>query len=66
MTEHSTVVKAIELKLKQAIEGQITTTMKTAEMEKAKYMKSVENISELSNKINGYLEKFDKIKEEMD
>ncbi len=39
--------------------------MKEAETEKTKYIKACENVKELSTKINGFMEKFDKIKDEM-
>ena len=65
MEGHGKVIQGIEKKLREAIEGSITKTLKQAEREKAKFMKSVENVKELSEKINGFTEKFDKIKEEM-
>jgi hypothetical protein len=51
--------------LKQTIEGTIQKTLKEAESEKTKYLKACENVKDLSTKIAGYMEKFDKIKDEM-
>lgn len=65
MEGHGKVIQDIEKKLRLAIEGSITNTLKSAEKEKGKFLKSCENVKELSDKINGYAEKFDKIKEEM-
>ena len=65
MESHGKVMQDVEKKLKQAIEGGITKTLKLAEQEKSKFAKSCENVKELSERINGYMEKFDKIKEEM-
>ena len=65
MEGHSKVIQGIEKKLKQTIEGTISKTLKEAETEKNKYNKACANVSELTTKINGYMEKFDKIKEEM-
>lgn len=65
MDSHTLVVRGIEKKLKDAIEGSISKTLKEAEAEKFKFQRSCDNVSELSQKINGFMEKFDKIKEEM-
>lgn len=65
MDIHGKVITGIEKKLREAIEGSITKTLKQAEKEKAKFLKSCENVKELTDKINGYAEKFDKIKDEM-
>jgi hypothetical protein len=65
MEGHGKLILDIEKKLKQTIEGTISKTLKEAEVEKNKYMKACENVKELSTKINGYMEKFDKIKDEM-
>ena len=65
MDLHGKVITNIEKKLREAIEGSITKTLKQAEKEKAKFLKSCENVKELTDKINGYAEKFDKIKDEM-
>lgn len=65
MESHGKLMQSVEKKLKEAIEGSITTTLKQAESEKALFTRSCENVKELGDKINGYMEKFVKIKEEM-
>ncbi len=65
MESHGKVIQEIEKKLKVAIDGSISKTLKQAEVEKGKFIKSCANVQELSGKINGFMEKFDKIKEDM-
>lgn len=65
MDTHSKVVQDIEKKLRVAIDGSISKALKEAEGEKLKFQRSCDNVAELSQKINGFMEKFDKIKEEM-
>ena len=59
MEGHSKAFQQIEKKLKVAIDGSITKTIKEAEGEKQKFLKSCNNVQELSSKINGFMEKFD-------
>lgn len=65
MESHGKVIQDIEKKLKVAIDGSISKTLKQAETEKTKFMKACQNVQDLSQKINGFMEKFDKIKDEM-
>jgi len=65
MESHGKTVTEIERKLKETIDGTIPKTIKEAETEKARFMKACDNVKELSTKINGYMAKFDQIKEEM-
>jgi septal ring factor EnvC (AmiA/AmiB activator) len=55
MDGHSKQFQEIEKKLKTAIDGSITKTIKEAETEKAKFLKSCGNVQELSEKINGFM-----------
>ena len=65
MDSHGKLMQEVEKKLKTTIEGTITKTLKEAETEKAKFQRSCDNVAELSGKINSFMEKFDKIKDEM-
>jgi NifU-like protein involved in Fe-S cluster formation len=65
MDTHGKTISEIEKKLKQTIDGTVNKTIKEAEAEKAKYMKVTENVKDLSEKINGFMTKFDTIKTEM-
>ena len=51
--------------MKATIEGTVTKTLKEAESEKGKFMRVCESVKDLSEKINGYMKKFDEIKDEM-
>lgn len=48
MEGHSKQFQEIEKKLKTAIDGSITKTIKEAEKEKQQFMKSCNNVQELS------------------
>jgi len=65
MDTHGKTISEIEKKLKQTIDGTVTKTIKEAEAEKAKFMKVTDNVKDLSDKINGFMTKFDGIKTEM-
>ena len=65
MDIHSKTIMEIERKLKNTIEGTVSKTIKEAESEKAKFMKACDQVKDLSSKINGYMAKFDQIKDEM-
>ena len=65
MDSHSKMIGDIEKKLKATIEGTVTKTLKEAESEKGKFMRVCESVKDLSEKINGYMKKFDEIKDEM-
>ena len=65
MESHGKIMQDVEKKLKNAIEGGITKTLKQAENEKQRFQKACDAVKGLSEKINGYMEKFDNIKEEM-
>jgi hypothetical protein len=65
MDLHGKAISEIEKKLKNTIEGTVTKTIKEAEVEKSRFFKASENVLDLSGKINGYMEKFDQIKNEM-
>ncbi|CDW74702.1 UNKNOWN [Stylonychia lemnae] len=65
MESHGKIIQEIEKKLKHTIDGSINKTVKEAEQEKTKFQKSCNNVAELSNKINDFMQKFDKIKDEM-
>lgn len=65
MDLHGKSIMLIEKKLKNTIEGTVTKTIKEAEDEKARFFKASESVLDLSGKINGYMEKFDQIKNEM-
>jgi chromosome segregation ATPase len=56
---------AIEGKFKGELEKRISTVIKKAEDEKAKYDKATNNVSELSDHIKNYMEKFETLKEDM-
>lgn len=47
------------------IDNKLGKLAKNADDEKTKVLKSVENIKELTSKIQGYMQKFDNLKEEM-
>ena len=65
MDSHQKVILDIEKKLKATIEGTVTKTIKEADAEKNKFMNVCEKVTELSQKINEYMKKFDEIKDEM-
>jgi DNA repair ATPase RecN len=65
MDVHGKFIGEIEKRLKSTIEGSLNSTIKQAEAEKAKFMKVVTNTKELTQKINGFMQKFDQIKDEM-
>lgn len=65
MDTHGKMISDLEKKLKSTIEGTVTKTIKEAEAEKAKFSRVCENVKELSSKINGFMQKFDLIKDEM-
>jgi predicted nucleic acid-binding Zn-ribbon protein len=65
MESHGKFIGEIEKKLKSTIEGTLTSTIKQAEAEKAKFMAVVNNTKELTIKINNFMQKFDLIKDEM-
>ena len=65
MDVHGKAMGEIEKKLKQTIEGTVTRTIKEAETEKERYMGVCDRVKDLSTKINGYMQKFDQIKDEM-
>ena len=65
MDEHGKTITEIERKLKNTIDGTVTKTIKEAENEKAKFVKVSESVKDLSTKINGFMGKFDDIKNEM-
>lgn len=65
MDEHGKTITEIERKLKNTIDGTVTKTIKEAESEKAKFVKVSESVKDLSTKINGFMGKFDDIKNEM-
>jgi len=65
MDVHGKFIGEIEKRLKSTIEGSLNSTIKYAEAEKAKFMKVVTNTKELTQKINGFMQKFDQIKDEM-
>lgn len=55
----------MEKKLKDAIEGSVGRTLKQANIEKQNFMMACSEVQELSKKINGFLKKFDEIKDTM-
>jgi len=55
----------VEKKLKDAIEGSVGRTLKQANIEKQNFMMACSEVQELSKKINGFLKKFDEIKDTM-
>lgn len=65
MDTHGKTIGEIEKKLKQTIDGTVTKTIKEAEAEKAKFLKVNDSVKDLSEKINGFMTKFDDIKTEM-
>lgn len=65
MDTHGKTISEIEKKLKQTIDGTVTKTIKEAEAEKAKFLKVTESVKDLSDRINGFMKKFDDIKTEM-
>lgn len=65
MDNHGKLIGEIEKKLKLTIEGTLTSTIKQAESEKAKFMAVANNTKELTVKINNFMQKFDQIKDEM-
>jgi chromosome segregation ATPase len=65
MDTHGKAISEIEKKLKQTIDGTVTKTIKEAEAEKAKYTKVNDSVKDLTEKINGFMTKFDDIKTEM-
>lgn len=65
MDVHGKLIGEIEKKLKSTIEGTLNTSIKQAEAEKAKLVRAVEKTQELTTKINGFMQKFDQIKDEM-
>lgn len=65
MEGHGKLMQEIEKKLKTTIDGSINKTLQEAEKEKSAFQKSCNNVAELTAKINDFMQKFDKIKEEM-
>jgi chromosome segregation ATPase len=65
MDTHGKAIQEIEKKLKNTIDGTVSKTLKEAESEKAKFTRVADRVKELSTQINGYMKKFDEIKEEM-
>ncbi len=65
MDVHSKFIQSIEKKLKETISAAITKPLQDADKEKQNFLKAVDNVKEISNKINSFMEKFDKIKDEM-
>ena len=65
MDVHGKTMQEIEKKLKTTIEGTVSKTIKEAEAEKTRFLKVCDNVKELSVKINGFMTKFDQIKDEM-
>jgi len=65
MDAHGKTISEIEKKLKSTIDSTVTKTIREAETEKAQFLEVSEKVKDLSTKINGYMQKFDQIKEEM-
>lgn len=65
MEVHGKQIGEIEKKLKNTIESTVSKTIKEAEAEKAKFLTVCDSVKDLSGKINGYMQKFDAIKDEM-
>ena len=55
----------IETKFKGELETRIGSIIKKAEDEKKKYDKAVSNVSELSDQIKTFMQKFETLKEEI-
>ena len=65
MDTHGKTILEIEKKLKNTIEGTVSKTIKEAEAEKAKFVSVCDRVKDLSTQINGFMTKFDQIKDEM-
>ena len=65
MKEHQASVKQLEGRLKSVIDGPIQQTLKEVEAAKSRLSVANDRVTELNNKINGYVEKFEHIKVEM-
>ena len=58
-------MSVIESKFKGELETRIGSIIKKAEDEKKKYDKAVSNVSELSDQIKTFMQKFETLKEEI-
>lgn len=65
MDQHGKFIQNIEKRLKDVISDTISKPLQEAEKAKASFLKACENVKELSVRINGFMEKFDKIKDDM-
>ena len=65
MADYKVIIEKIQVKNKDLIEKRLGKIAKQADEEKAKVIKSVENVKELTTKIQGYMQKFDKLKDSM-
>ena len=65
MNVHQQKMGVIETKFKGELETRIGSIIKKAEDEKKKYDKAVSNVSELSDQIKTFMQKFETLKEEI-
>jgi len=65
MGSYKGVLEDINKRNKNLLEGKLGKYIKQADQEKGKYQKTMENIKELSTKIQSYIQKFDDLKNNM-
>lgn len=65
MKVHQEKMGAIEGKFKGELEKRISTVIKKAEEEKAKYDKASGNVASLSDQIKTFMDKFETLKDDM-
>ena len=65
MGTHQAKMGQIEQKFKGELENRIGGVIKQAETEKAKYDKACSNVSELSDQIKVFMQKFETLKEDI-
>ena len=65
MNAYKLTIEEIQKRHSQLIETKLTGLAKTADAEKNKLFKTVSVIKDLTQKIQGYMQKFDKLKEDM-
>ena len=56
---------ALEENMRKEIDESLGESGKAAQQEKQKYEKLESNVKELNERVKGYMDKFDQIKEEM-